>query len=213
MLAEFPEVVIVGEAGEVEEAQRKIEDLAPALLFLDIQMPGGSGFDLLARLEQVPQVVFTTAYDAHAVRAFEVNALDYLLKPIAPQRLAEALSRVRSASRPPAPDGHLEQLFIRDGSHCWFAPLKEIRLFTAEGNYVRVSWRKIKPLLGRSLLSVERRLDPKRFFRANRRQIVNLDLIESVDMGIGGRLHAGLDDGSEIEISRRQARLFKSQAR
>jgi two-component system, LytTR family, response regulator len=213
MLAEFPTVEIVGEAGDIDEAQRKIDELAPALLFLDIEMPGGSGFDLLARLDSVPQVIFTTAYDAHAVRAFEVNALDYLLKPIVPDRLAEAISRARSAPPASEPGEPLEQLFIRDGSQCWFVPVKEIRVFTAEGNYVRVSWKKIEPLLGRSLVGLERRLDPKRFFRANRRQIVNLDLIASVDLGEGGRLHVELDDGSEIEISRRQARLFKSQSR
>jgi two-component system, LytTR family, response regulator len=213
MLAEFPAVEIVGEAGDIDEARRKIDELAPALLFLDVQMPGGSGFDLLARLDSVPQVVFTTAYDAHAVRAFEVNALDYLLKPIAPERLAEAISRIDPAPVETASSEPLEQLFIRDGGQCWFVPVKEVRLFTAEGNYVRVSWRKNKPLLGRSLAGLERRLNPKRFFRANRQQIVNLDLIRSVDLGLGGRLHVELDDGAEVEISRRQARAFKALAR
>jgi two-component system LytT family response regulator len=212
LLTDFPWIEIVGEAGHVEEACTKCAALAPDLLFLDIQMPGGSGFDLLARLEYVPQVIFTTAHDVHAVHAFQVNALDYLLKPIEPERLAAAVARVGT---PPAVLGTkpvLDQLFVRDGSRCWFVPLGEVRLLTAEGNYVRLSWRRSEPLLGRALVGLEERLDPKRFFRANRRQIINLEFIESVELGLGGRLHVQLRDGPEVEISRRQARLFKAQA-
>ena len=212
LLTGFPWVEIVGEAGSVDQAAGMVETLSPELLFLDIQMPGGSGFDLLARLEDVPQVIFTTAYDEHAVRAFKVDALDYLLKPIEPARLAEALSRVKSAqaARAPEPDAVLEQIFVRDGSRCWFVPLREVRLLTSEGNYIRLSWGKSQPLLGRALAALEQRLDPTRFFRANRRQIINLDFIETVELGVNGRLHAQLRDGPEVEISRRQARLFKT---
>ncbi len=212
LLIDFSWVEIVGEAGNVEQAAEMVESLTPELLFLDIQMPGGSGFDLLTRLEHLPQVIFTTAYDEHAVRAFEVDALDYLLKPIDPARLAEALSRVKSAltARTPQPDAVLEQIFVRDGSRCWFVPLREVRLLSSEGNYIRLSWGKSQPLLGRALAALEQRLDPNRFFRANRRQIINLDFIENVELGVNGRLHAQLRDGPEVEISRRQARLFKA---
>jgi two-component system LytT family response regulator len=212
LLAGFPWVEIVGEAGNVDQAAEMVETLSPELLFLDIQMPGGSGFDLLTRLEDVPQVIFTTAYDEHAVRAFKVDALDYLLKPIEPARLAEALGRVKSsqAARTPRPDAILEQIFVRDGDRCWFVPLREVRLLTSEGNYIRLSWGKSQPLLGRALAALEQRLDPNRFFRANRRQIINLDFIENVELGVNGRLHAQLRDGPEVEISRRQARLFKT---
>ena len=214
LLAEFSWIEIVGEAGDVTEAAARIEALAPELLFLDIQMPGGSGFDLLARLDPLPRVIFTTAYDHHAVQAFEVNALDYLLKPIEPERLAAALAKVRSLqTESPSdapPNAPLEQLFVRDGERCWFVPLREVSLFTAEGNYVRVLWSKARPLLGRPLQSLEQRLDPKRFFRANRRQVINLDFIESVELGVGGQLHVQLRDGPEVEISRRQARLFRT---
>ena len=105
LLTDFSWVEVVGEAGDVDQAAAMVETLSPELLLLDIQMPGGSGFDLLARLEDLPQVIFTTAYDEHAVRAFEVDALDYLLKPIDPARLAEALGRVKSAqaARTPQP--------------------------------------------------------------------------------------------------------------
>ena len=215
LLSEFAWVEIVGECGNIAAAALDIEALTPELLFLDIQMPGGSGFDLLTRLEHLPQVIFTTAHDEHAVRAFEVNALDYLLKPIDPARLATALSRVRkegnAATRTSRPDAPLQQLFLRDGAQCWFVPLNEVRLLSSEGNYVRLSWGARRPLLGRALSTIEQRLDPLRFFRANRRQVINLEFIENVEMGVNGRLHVQLRGGPEVEISRRQARLFKSQ--
>jgi two-component system, LytTR family, response regulator len=223
LLMEFPWIEVIAEAGNIDQAASLIEALAPALIFLDIQMPGGSGFELLARLEHVPQVIFTTAHDEHAIRAFEVNALDYLLKPIDPARLAAALARVgieksspglAPRPTPAAPLGAesatLDQLFVRDGQRCWFVPLREVRLLAAEGNYVRLWWGNAQPLLGRALAALEQKLDPARFFRANRSQIINLDFIDSVELGQNGRLHAALRGGPEVEISRRQARLFKA---
>jgi two-component system, LytTR family, response regulator len=205
LLAAFPWLKVVGEAADIDEAHDRITSLRPSLIFLDIQMPGGTGFDLLERLESPPRVIFTTAYDHYAVKAFEVSALDYLLKPIEPERLSRALDKVRGAAGAAA----LEQLFVRDGSRCWFVPLHEVTLFEAEGNCVRLRWGKERPLLGRSLAAVEARLDPRRFFRANRQHVLNLDFVQSVDVGAGGRLHVTLRDGTEVEISRRQARLFK----
>lgn len=213
LLGDFGWLDIIGEAANVDEAVPRIEALSPDLLFLDIKMPGGSGFDLLARLERVPRVIFTTAYDQHAVQAFEVNALDYLLKPIEPERLAAALLKVRNVSAQANPQRSvLEQLFVQDGPRCWFVPLREVRLLSAENNYVRLWWGKLHPLIGRPLSTIEQRLDPKRFFRANRSQILNLDFIEKVDPGINGRLDVTLRGGGpEVEISRRQARLFREQ--
>lgn len=213
LLAEFAWLEIVGEAANTEEAITRIESLSPDLLFLDIKMPGGSGFDLLARLERVPSVIFTTAYDEHAVRAFEVNALDYLLKPIEPERLAAAVLKARNTSALVTTQRHVvEQLFVQDGPRCWFVPLREVRLLTAENNYVRLWWGKMHPLIARPLSAIEQRLDPKRFFRANRSQIINLDFIEKVDLGINGRLDVTLrGEGPEVEISRRQARVFREQ--
>jgi two-component system, LytTR family, response regulator len=214
LLAEFPGIEIVGETANVDDAAAGVDRWLPDLLFLDIQMPGGSGFDLLARLAQAPHVVFTTAYDHHAVHAFEVNALDYLLKPIEPERLAAAIGKVHAARNATAPasarNAVIERLFVRDGQRCWFVPLSEVSLMAAEGNYVRLHWGKAQPLLARPLSSLEQRLDARRFFRANRRQIINLDFIESVDLGVGGQLHAQLRGGPEVEISRRQARLFRT---
>jgi two-component system LytT family response regulator len=212
LLDAFPWIQVVGEAANIDEARARIEALSPDVVFLDIQMPGGTGFDLLTQLDRVPRIVFTTAYDQYAVKAFDVNALDYLLKPIEPERLATALLKLRAT--PPrdagASDAPLEQLFIRDGPRCWFVPLREVSLFSAEGNYVRLSWGKERPLLGRSLAGLEQKLDQRRFFRANRSQIVNLDFIQHMELGEGGRLHLQLRDGPEIEVSRRQARLFRA---
>jgi two-component system LytT family response regulator len=214
LLNAFPIVEIVGEAGNIDEARARIEELAPDLVFLDIQMPGGSGFDLLARLDRVPRIVFTTAFDHYAVKAFDVNALDYLLKPIEPARLATAIAKLRGqmAATPanPIAGPALDQLFIKDGPRCWFVPVREVRLLTAEGNYVRLLWGQERPLLGRSLTALEEKLDGRHFFRANRAQILNLDFIDSVESGEGGRLHVTLRGGPEIEVSRRQAREFRA---
>ncbi len=211
LLAPFAWVEIVGEASDVEEARERVESLLPDVVFLDVQMPGGTGFDLLTQLDRVPRVVFTTAYDHYAVKAFEVSALDYLLKPVEPERLAAAVVKLQASMQAAAPSraGQLEQLFVRDGPRCWFVPLREVAAFTAEGNYVRLHWGKVQPLLGRSLSALEEKLDPQRFFRANRRQIVNLDFVAGIELGLGGRLHVQLRDGPEIEISRRQARVLR----
>jgi two-component system LytT family response regulator len=216
LLRAFPGIEVAGEADTIDEARARIEELSPDVVFLDVQMPGGSGFDLLAQLDRVPRIIFTTAYDEYAVKAFDVNALDYLLKPIEPERLATALRKMQAM--PPvspaaaAPDAPLEQLFIRDGPRCWFVPLREVRVFSAEGNSVRLSWGKERPLLGRSLAALEQKLDPRRFFRANRRQIVNLEFLQHVEPGEGGRLYVQLRDGPEVEVSRRQARQFRARA-
>jgi two-component system LytT family response regulator len=211
LLAAFPGVEVIGEAGDIDEARARLEVLSPDVVFLDIQMPGGSGFDLLAQLDRMPRVIFTTAYDQYAVKAFDVNALDYLLKPIEPERLGAALHKLRLAPPPvTGRDSPLEQLFVRDGPRCWFVPLREVSLISSEGNYVRLLWGKERPLLGRSLAALEMKLDSRRFFRANRAQIVNLDFIEHVEAGEGGQLHLQLRDGPEVEVSRRQARLFRA---
>ena len=210
LLAAHRSIQIVGEAGDIDEARGCIESLVPEIVFLDIQMPGGTGFDLLMRLDWTPRIIFTTAYDRYAVAAFDVNALDYLLKPIEPDRLAAALDKLQAVPEWEAKKGSpLEQLFVRDGPRCWFIPLRDVSVFSAEGNYVRIQWGQERPLLGRSLAALESKLDPQIFFRANRQQIINLAFIRSVELGVGGRLHVKLNDGREIQVSRRQARQFR----
>ncbi|NVJ07695.1 response regulator [Myxococcus sp. AM001] len=217
LLAAFPDVEIVGEATHVDEACRRVEALSPDLLLLDIQMPGGTGFDVLERLEEPPDVVFTTAYDAHAVRAFEVNALDFLLKPIEPERLATALERVRERGRVAAvepahgqaPGTPLERVFVKEGERCWLVQLAQVPLITSEGNYARLTLDGHAPLLLRSLTYLEERLDPARFFRASRQHLINLDFIESLEPGPSGTLVARLRGGREVELSRRQSQRFR----
>ena len=214
LLRELPEVEISGEARNVDEAVQQIELLEPDLVFLDIEMPGGTGFDVLDRIERVPLVVFTTAYDAHAVRAFEVNALDYLLKPVDAGRLRAAVERARARllvteRRDPArAGGFLERAFVRDGGLCLVVDFREVVLFESEGNYTKLHLEGQCPLLGRSLNYLEERLDPRAFFRANRRELVNLQRVARIEpAGPGLLLH--LTSGREVEMSRRQAQRFR----
>jgi two-component system LytT family response regulator len=201
LLAAHPEIEIVGEAGNGQEALDAIATLEPDLLLLDIQMPGMTGFELLERVEHLPQVIFTTAYDEYAIKAFEVNALDYLLKPVTPERLATALERMRPTGTRTA----LEHVFVRDGERCWIVRLPEIYLLESEGNYTRVYFRSESPLIRRSLNALDARLDADAFFRANRAQIINLKWIDTVDITVAGGLVVRLRGGRTIEMSRRQS--------
>lgn len=203
LLTAHPEVEIVGEARNGTEALELIAKLTPDLLFLDIQMPGMTGFDLLGSLDEPPQVIFTTAFDQHAVQAFEANAIDYLMKPIAPARLAAALQKLRPATTAASP--RLDQVFVRDGERCWLVQLADIVLLESEGNYTRLFFGHQKPLIPRSLAQLEERLDPAVFFRASRQHIVNLKAIARVDPGIADNLIASLKGGHKIEMSRRQS--------
>ena len=210
LLAAHPEVDVVGEAANVQEARALVDKLTPDLLFLDIQMPDGSGFDLLAQLDDAPDVIFTTAFDDFAVRAFEANALDYLLKPIEPVRLAAALQRqavpATSAQRAMQVES---KIFIKDGERCWFVRLCDIALFESEGNYTRVFFAGNRPLLLRSLNQLEERLLGTPFFRASRRHIVNLEAVAQVHPSASGALTLQLNNDLRVDMSRRRAAAFK----
>jgi two-component system LytT family response regulator len=208
LLEKHPDVEIVGEARDAEDALNQIRRMEPELLFLDIQMPGSNGFELLAQLDRVPLVVFTTAYDDYALKAFEVNALDYLLKPVAPERLAAALAKIASTkSRTPVAGD--QQIFVKDGERCWFVALREIVLLESEGNYTRLYFSGHRPLVLRSLNYLEDRLDPAVFFRASRKHILNLKFIEAMDAWANGGFLVRLTGNLEVEMSRRQAQKFK----
>jgi len=208
LLAAHPDIDIVGEAAHAGEARDRIAQLAPDLLLLDIEMPGESAFDLLASLDAAPVVIFTTAFDAHAVRAFEVSALDYVLKPIDPARLATALDRARESFRPSPRDAAVDQVFVRDGDRCWFVRLSEVAVIESDGNYARLDVPG-QPMLLRSLSYLEARLQPA-FFRASRKHLVNLGRVERVEPGPGGGLVLILPGGKEIEMSRRAAQRFRA---
>ncbi|HLP24147.1 MAG TPA: LytTR family DNA-binding domain-containing protein [Acidobacteriota bacterium] len=219
LLAAHTDVEIVGEAVDVEDAIEKIAALKPELLFLDVQMPGADGFSLLEQLEgALPLVIFTTAYDEFAVKAFEFNALDYLLKPVDPSRLGAALEKLRLRAAKDAEGGDVaprtrltleDKVFVREGDHCWFVPVKNLRLLESEGNYTRVHFDDNKPQLFRSLTAMEERLDPKHFFRANRKQVINLAWVEGIEPWFSGGLLVRLKGGIKVELSRRQAQDFR----
>lgn len=215
LLKDFPEIEVVGEVANAEEAIGQIEKLDPDLIFLDIQMPGKTGFEMLTQLERVPQVIFVTAYDEYAIKAFDINALDYLMKPVEPIRLAEAINKLKQKEEEVAenysnrPLSEHDQVFVKDGERCWFVRLSDVRLFESVGNYAKVYFGSNKPLILKSLNALEERLDDKVFFRANRKHIINLRMIEKIETYFNGGLLVDLHGGEKIEVSRRQAVKFK----
>ncbi|MCC5921804.1 MAG: response regulator [Cyclobacteriaceae bacterium] len=228
LLKDYEEIEIIDEAVNVDDAKEKINKHQPDLIFLDIQMPGKTGFDLLSELESVPKVIFVTAYDEYALKAFEVNALDYLLKPIQPERLKETISKLfeegnknnqsqsaeASTSSKNISIGSQtltgnDRVFVKDGDKCWFVYLKDVRLFESDGNYVKVYFENNKPMIHKSLNALDERLDDRTFFRASRKHIINLNWVESIETWFNGGLMVKLKGNEQVEVSRRQASRFK----
>lgn len=222
MLESYDSLEIIGEAQNAEEALMMLQTQTPDVVFLDIHMPEVDGFQFLNSLDSVPfEVVFVTAYDEYALRAFQVNALDYLLKPIDQNRLNQVIERLSKqvpASRQANEDTTEnsepltinDRIFIKDGEKCWFVQLKDVFLFESYGNYVKVFFHDQKPLILKSLNLIEERLDAKKFFRANRKHIVNLEYVQRVESWFNGGFMLYLKDGLEVEVSRRQAMRFKN---
>ncbi len=216
LLAEHSDCEIIGEAADVEAALAGIESLRPDVLLLDIHLPGATGFDLLDKLDYLPIVIFATAYDHHALHAFERNALDYLLKPIAPERLSIALTRARERMQKPATTtpqltkkGADDTIFVREGEQCWFVRLGDVSGFEVMGNYAHVWFDGKQPLLSRSLGYLEERLDPTLFFRASRNHLINLKWVSSIQPAMSDGYLVKLRDGRTVEISRRQAKVLR----
>lgn len=218
LLKDYNEIEIIAEAINADDAYEKINKLNPDLLFLDIQMPGKTGFDLLEMLDRVPNVIFTTAYDEYALKAFEVNALDYLLKPIQPDRLGESIGKLlkkQYAQTSYQPDERIkklgidDQVFVKDGDKCWFVKLADVRLFESDGNYIKVYFDHFKPMIHKSLNALDERLDDRTFFRASRKHIINLRWVEKIEPWFNGGLLVQLKGGDKIEVSRRQSSKFK----
>jgi two-component system LytT family response regulator len=216
LLAEYKDIEILGEAANADEAEELIDKLNPDLIFLDIQMPGKTGFELLETLERTPKVIFTTAYDEYALKAFEFNALDYLLKPIEPKRLTESVNKIRkeveAQEEQQKKTSQLtvnDQVFVKDGDNCWFVKLKDVRLFESDGNYIKVYFDKNKPMIHKSLNALDEKLDNKHFFRVSRKHIINLEWIDEIETWFNGGLMVKLKGGDKVEVSRRQATKFK----
>ena len=218
LLKQHPEIEVIGEAGDAVTALDLVARLKPELLFLDIQMPETNGFELLDSIpDPVPRVIFCTAYDVHALRAFEVNAIDYLLKPVEPARLAQSLHRLDAKSDRPIEmpsEGPLlesDRVLLRSESRSWLAPVQSILLLTADGNYTHVHFNNNKVLLSRSLQSLERRLPKALFFRVSRSQIVNLKAVVEVSESSNGGMQLTLAGGLKVGVSRRQGIVFRRQ--
>jgi two-component system, LytTR family, response regulator len=214
LLEDFSEIEILGEAANADEALELINTLNPDLLFLDIQMPGKTGFELLEMLDSVPKVIFTTAYDEYALKAFEVNALDYLLKPIQLDRLNDTIVKLEPPKQEVAEEiepklGLRDQVFVKDGDKCWFVSLKDIRYFESDGNYIKVFFENFKPMIHKSLNALDEKLNDRDFFRASRKHVINLSWVESIEPWFNGGLMVKLKGGDKVEVSRRQAAKFK----
>lgn len=211
LLALYPGLELAGEARDADEARAQLTTLHPDLVFLDIKMPGQSGFELLESLSEVPEVIFTTAYDTYAVQAFDINALDYLLKPIREERFARAMEKAlyklqerNGSNATPAQ----RRIFIKDGSKCYFLELGKLRLIESAGNYACLYFEDKKVLLKSSLSQLEERFGAA-FFRANRTQLVNTAYIKAVHPPENGRIKITLQTGEQLELSDRQSVKFR----
>lgn len=216
MLATYPGIEIVGECADARSAIETINAVRPDVVFLDIQMPGKNGFEVLEEVTFVPEVIFVTAHDEFALKAFEVNALDYLLKPVQGARLSDAIKKVGERVREKQTTteksnvlGENDQVFVKDGEKCWFVKLGDVRLFESEGNYVRLFFGTQRPLILRSLNYLDERLNNKTFFRASRKHIINLQWVDNIESWFNGGLLVKLKGGETVEISRRQAVKLK----
>ena len=218
LIGQYPQLEIIGEAENADQGIELIQKLNPDVLFLDINMPGRDGFELLEDLVEIPITIFTTAYDEYAIKSFEYNALDYLLKPINEKRFAKAIDKIISqihqeSKTPKTAEKKLtekSQLFVKDGEKCWMVKLSNIKLFEISGNYTQVFFDANKPLIYKSLNQIEAKLPQDIFFRANRQQIINIRHIESVVPWFNGKLKITLSNKVEVEISRRASSDFKS---
>lgn len=216
MLAAFPEIELVGEADHPDTALPLIRERDPDLLFLDIRMAGADAFDLLARLEHHPRIVFTTAHAEYAIRSFDFDTVDYLLKPVSQERLAQAIRKLAPRSALPAgpeacaaPLEPGSRIFIKDGERCHMVSLAAIRCFESCKNYVQVFFDDQRAYVKKSLGSVEERLPRQMFFRISRQHIVNLNAVVAIEEALSASYVVTLDNGQKLEISRRNAAQLK----
>ncbi|MCY1511938.1 Transcriptional regulatory protein BtsR [compost metagenome] len=207
-MIKYPEMEIIGEAANADQAQELIIAKQPDLIFLDIQMPERSGFELLEALAQVPSVIFVTAFDQYALQAFEFNAFDYLLKPFKTERFEKAMAKFQQQYQQEKVN---KRLFIRDGRHYHFVNLNDIRLIESMDNYARLYFKEKNTFLKTSLNLLEDKLDKNLFFRANRNQIFNINFIQETIALPGGKLKIHLTTGEQVELSERQSVHFKQQ--
>lgn len=209
----------VGEAENIEQALEVYKAHQPDLVFLDIDLPDGNGFDFLTQLDQPPHVIFTTAFEEFALKAFDQDAIDYLLKPYTQKRLNQACEKFKIIKEndknklQSTIDNSMvltSQFFVKDGNNCWLIKLDQVERFEAMGNYTRVFFEDEKPMIYRTLAQIEPRLPKGHFFRISRQNIVQLSKIRNVAACSSGGLELTLSSGTKVEVSRRQSSLFKT---
>lgn len=211
LLKRHNDIEIIGEAENYAQAVALINGLKPDVIFLDIQLPGKDGFSILEAIEFIPQVIFTTAYDEYAIKSFEYNALDYLLKPIREERLAQAIAKLSKPKQEKDKKlGNDSRIFIKDGEQCWLVDLVNIELFESCGNYTRVYFDDVKPLIHKSLSKIESRLEVNQFLRVNRQYIVSLKFIKNIELWITGNYRITMKNGMEIDVSRNHSSRLKA---
>ena len=214
LIKSHTEIEIIGEAENVDEGFELINKTQPDLLFLDINMPEKDGFELLEMLDNVPITIFTTAFDEYAIKSFEYNALDYLLKPINAKRFSQAIEKVKNNLQEKEIKNQQKlalsnQIFIKDGEKCWLVKIEDIYLFEVDGNYTKVFFKEEKAIISKSLNQIEAKLPEEFFFRANRNQIINIQYANQIDPWFSGNLLVHLPKEIKVEISRRQSSAFK----
>jgi len=222
MLKDYPQLTVVGQADHPSSALTLVNETHPDVIFLDIHMPGGSGFELLEKLSYLPHIIFTTAYSEHAIRSFDFNTVDYLLKPISKERLTVAIDKLLARTESNAaedteqPDKDKNQpvkdpleahskILVKDGDHCFLIQLDTIRYIESQKNYVQLFFENNKAFVKKSLNSIEERLPKSLFFRVNRQFIVNLQEIRRIEESISDGYIITMSDSKELEISRRNA--------
>jgi len=215
LLTAYSQLDVVGEADTVENAVELIERCTPDLIFLDIHLPGGSGFDVLSALKRIPVVIFTTAFTSYALESFEYNTLDYLLKPISQDKLSRAVQKaevfLKKDSEEHQKDKYdlKDKIFIKDRNLSWLVSFEEIRMFESQGNYIQVFFGQHRPLLQKSLQQMENSLKDGLFLKANRKQLVNINWISRMEKLPNGKLILALSTGEKVAVSRRQMNNVK----
>lgn len=221
-----PELALVGEAADGAQALKLIRALQPELVFMDIQMPELTGLEVLRQLDSVPPLIFTTAYDQHAVTAFELNALDYLLKPFTQERFDAAVQRALADATPAAERrGHaqsalggiggaepLQRILVRDRGRIFPLQAADIEHLRSDMKYTQITARGQSYLVRMALNDLEQRLDPARFLRVHRNAIVNLDFVESMKPDEQSQLQIRMQDGTELLANREASKRLRDQS-
>lgn len=215
MLSHYPQLQLIGGSADADRARKVIQEQRPDLLFLDIHMPGDSGFELLASLSYEPKVIFTTAYSDYAIQSFEHRTVDYLLKPITRERLHRAVEKLNTEIEDvPSSQVRLDmssRVFIKDGERCYLLPIASIDYMESCKNHARVFFDGDKAFVKKSLSQLELRLPLSTFIRANRQYIINVTRIESIEEAIHDGLIVTMQDGTVVEVSRRATNRLREQ--